>query len=58
MGPEMPPAFGSSPKGLRCAGGTVRGARLALYPDAGHAFLFQDAAAFLPAVDEFLGPRR
>ena len=37
---------------------TVRGARLALYPDAGHSFLFQDAAAFVPAVDEFLGPRR
>ena len=27
--------------------------RLLLYPDAGHAFLFQDAATFLPAVDRF-----
>jgi pimeloyl-ACP methyl ester carboxylesterase len=34
---------------------TLRDARLALYPDAGHAFLFQDAAAFVPVVDEFLG---
>jgi pimeloyl-ACP methyl ester carboxylesterase len=37
---------------------TLRDARLALYPDAGHAFLFQDAAAFVPVVDEFLGPCR
>jgi pimeloyl-ACP methyl ester carboxylesterase len=34
--------------------GNVLGARLILYPDAGHAFLFQDAAAFIPAVDTFL----
>ena len=26
---------------------------LLLYPDAGHAFLFQDAGAFIPAVDHF-----
>jgi pimeloyl-ACP methyl ester carboxylesterase len=29
-------------------------AKLLLYPDAGHAFLFQDAAEFLPAVQKFL----
>jgi pimeloyl-ACP methyl ester carboxylesterase len=29
-------------------------AHLLLYPDAGHAFLFQDAAWFVPAVDRFL----
>jgi len=25
-----------------------------MYPDAGHAFLFQDAARFVPAVERFL----
>jgi len=30
------------------------GAYLLLYPDAGHAFLFQDAARFVPAVERFL----
>jgi len=30
-------------------------AALTLYPDAGHAFLFQDQAAFLPLVESFLG---
>jgi pimeloyl-ACP methyl ester carboxylesterase len=29
-------------------------ARLVLYPDAGHAFLFQDAAQFVPVVERFL----
>lgn len=29
-------------------------ASVALYPDAGHAFLFQDAAEFIPSVDRFL----
>ena len=29
-------------------------AHLLLYPDAGHAFLFQDAAQFVPAVERFL----
>jgi pimeloyl-ACP methyl ester carboxylesterase len=29
-------------------------AGLLLYPDAGHAFLFQDAAQFVPAVERFL----
>jgi pimeloyl-ACP methyl ester carboxylesterase len=32
----------------------IPGARLLLYPDAGHAFLFQDAAQFVPAVERFL----
>jgi pimeloyl-ACP methyl ester carboxylesterase len=30
-------------------------AKLVLYPDAGHAFLFQDASTFIPTVDDFLG---
>ena len=30
------------------------GAKLILYPGAGHAFLFQDSATFLPAVGRFL----
>lgn len=29
-------------------------AHLLLYPDAGHAFLFQDTARFVPAIDQFL----
>ena len=33
----------------------VRHANLVLYPDAGHAFLFQDASQFVPAVERFLG---
>lgn len=33
---------------------TIPGARLVLYPDAGHAFLFQDASQFIPTVDRFL----
>ncbi|MBC3841398.1 alpha/beta fold hydrolase [Streptacidiphilus sp. 4-A2] len=32
----------------------VPGARLLLFPDAGHAFLFQDTATFVPAVERFL----
>jgi pimeloyl-ACP methyl ester carboxylesterase len=32
----------------------IRGARLLLFPDAGHAFLFQDAAQFTAAVEWFL----
>jgi hypothetical protein len=32
----------------------IRGARLALYPDAGHAFLFQDAASLLPLAERFI----
>ena len=33
----------------------IPGAKLTLYPDAGHAFLFQDQAAFLPLIESFLG---
>jgi pimeloyl-ACP methyl ester carboxylesterase len=32
----------------------IRGARLKLYPDAGHAFLFQDETAFVPLIESFL----
>jgi pimeloyl-ACP methyl ester carboxylesterase len=32
----------------------VRWARVLRYPDAGHAFLFQDEASFVPALEEFL----
>jgi pimeloyl-ACP methyl ester carboxylesterase len=32
----------------------IRGARLVLYPDAGHGFLFQDASSFVPLVEKFL----
>ena len=34
---------------------SVPGAKLILYPGAGHAFLFQDLASFLSAVKQFLG---
>ena len=33
----------------------IRGAQLALYPDAGHAFLFQERASFIPRIESFLG---
>jgi pimeloyl-ACP methyl ester carboxylesterase len=33
----------------------IQGAKLVLYPDAGHAFLFQDQTAFIPAIESFLG---
>jgi pimeloyl-ACP methyl ester carboxylesterase len=33
----------------------IPGAKLKLYPDAGHAFLFQDERAFVPVIDSFLG---
>ncbi|MCC9311798.1 alpha/beta hydrolase [Kitasatospora sp. RB6PN24] len=33
---------------------TVRDSGLVLYPDAGHAFLFQNTAAFVPAIDAFV----
>jgi pimeloyl-ACP methyl ester carboxylesterase len=32
----------------------IRGARIKLYPDAGHAFLFQDQKAFVPLIESFL----
>ena len=34
---------------------SVAGAKLILYPGAGHAFLFQDLAGFVSAVQRFLG---
>ncbi len=39
----------------RALAGEVPGAKLILYPGAGHAFLFQDMSTFLPAVQRFLG---
>ena len=33
---------------------SIPGAKLILYPDVGHAFLFQDLASFLLAVQRFL----
>ena len=39
----------------RALAASVPGAKLLLYPGAGHAFLFQDMASFLPAVKRFLG---
>jgi pimeloyl-ACP methyl ester carboxylesterase len=33
----------------------IPGARLVLYPDAGHAFLFQDEQALVPVIGSFLG---
>ena len=33
----------------------IHGAKLVTYPDAAHAFFFQDAAAFLPKLATFLG---
>jgi pimeloyl-ACP methyl ester carboxylesterase len=35
--------------------GLIPGARLAMFPGAGHAFLFQDQAAFVTQVESFLG---
>jgi pimeloyl-ACP methyl ester carboxylesterase len=39
----------------RLLASSVPGAKLVLYDDAGHAFLFQDAPSFLRAVEAFLG---
>lgn len=39
----------------RALAALIRGAKLHLYPGAGHAFLFQDAATFVPQLDAFLG---
>jgi pimeloyl-ACP methyl ester carboxylesterase len=33
----------------------IPGAKLTIYPDAGHAFLFQDQTAFVPLIESFLG---
>jgi pimeloyl-ACP methyl ester carboxylesterase len=38
----------------RLTASMISGAKLMLYPDAGHAFLFQDQATFAPAVVSFL----
>jgi pimeloyl-ACP methyl ester carboxylesterase len=43
------------PPNARLLAGSVPGAKLLLFADAGHAFLFQDAAGFIPAVDTFTG---
>jgi len=32
----------------------IHGSRLMFYPDAGHAFLFQDEATYVPAIESFL----
>ena len=37
--------------------GLIAAAKLTLYPDAGHAFFFQDQAAFVPQIESFLGYR-
>jgi pimeloyl-ACP methyl ester carboxylesterase len=47
---QLDPAVNS-----RTLAGLIPGARLTLFPDAGHAFLFQDRAAFVPRVESFLG---
>jgi pimeloyl-ACP methyl ester carboxylesterase len=33
----------------------IHGARLTLYPDAGHGFLFQDQTALIPRIESFAG---
>jgi pimeloyl-ACP methyl ester carboxylesterase len=38
----------------RLIAASIKGAKLDLYPGAGHAFLFQDEANFVPAVEHFL----
>ena len=39
----------------RTLAGLIRGSRLVLYPDAGHAFLFQEGTPFTALVESFLG---
>jgi pimeloyl-ACP methyl ester carboxylesterase len=39
----------------RLVASSVPGAKLLLFDDAGHAFWFQDAARFIPAVETFIG---
>jgi pimeloyl-ACP methyl ester carboxylesterase len=43
------------PANARLLASSVPGAKLLLYDDAGHAFLFQDAARFIRAVETFIG---
>jgi pimeloyl-ACP methyl ester carboxylesterase len=43
------------PPNARQLAGSVPGAKLLLFPDAGHAFLFQDAATFTRDVEAFMG---
>jgi pimeloyl-ACP methyl ester carboxylesterase len=47
---QLDPAVNS-----RTLAGLIPGAKLTLFPDAGHAFLFQDQAAFVPQIESFLG---
>ncbi len=47
---QLDPAVNS-----RTLAGLIPGAKLSLFPDAGHAFLFQDQAAFVPQIESFLG---
>jgi len=44
-----------APANERLLAGSVPGAKLLLFDDAGHAFLFQDAARFTRAVETFMG---
>jgi pimeloyl-ACP methyl ester carboxylesterase len=43
------------PANARLLASSVPGAKLLLFDDAGHAFLFQDAAGFIRAVETFMG---
>ena len=47
---RLDPVFNSN-----ALGELIPGAKLELYPDAGHAFLFQDETAFVPLIESFLG---
>jgi pimeloyl-ACP methyl ester carboxylesterase len=47
---QLDPAVNS-----RTLAGLIPGAKLTFFPDAGHAFLFQDQAAFVPQIESFLG---
>jgi pimeloyl-ACP methyl ester carboxylesterase len=43
------------PADTRTLARLIRGSKLMLYPDAGHAFLFQDQTAFIPLIESLLG---
>jgi pimeloyl-ACP methyl ester carboxylesterase len=47
---QLDPAVNS-----RTLAGLIPGAKLTVFPDTGHAFLFQDQAAFVPQIESFLG---